>query len=805
MFSPSQPVGEIISHYRILRKIGGGGMGVVYEAEDLKLGRHVALKFLPDDLANDPQALERFRREARAASSLNHPNICTIHEIDEVNGRAFIAMELLEGQTLRHRINGEPLEIETVLDLGIQISDALDAAHSKGIVHRDIKPANIFVTTRGQAKILDFGLAKLSLTPGAHADGNAPTIDSEEHLTSPGSTLGTVSYMSPEQVRGKELDARTDLFSFGVVLYETSTGVLPFRGDTSGVIFDSILNNAPTPAHRLNPDTPMKLEEIISKCLEKDRSLRYQHSSDICTDLQRLKRDTESGRAVGVPVASSRWSRRTTLIGAMAVVLVIAIAVSGYYLNSRQSSIHSIAVLPFSNATSDPDTEYLSDGITEGIIDRLSALPNLKVISRTSAFRYKQRDIDPQRVARELGVEALVTGRLVQRGEDVSVSAELVDAREDQHLWGAQYKRTLADISSVQQEIATAISANLRAGLTREDQSRLNKTSIVNSDAYRLYLRGRYHANQSTASALKKSIDYFQQAIDHDPGYALAYAAMADAYVTLGGTWIYLSPSDSLPKAKSAAMKALELDDTVAEAHTALAYVLFYADFDWAGAEREFKRAIELNPNSAISHHRYSECLKTRQRFAESLTEAQKAQDLDPLSPDIVSQMGAVYFFARRYDEAIAQYQKALELNPNISVIRAALATAYAQKYMYAEALAEFDKIPDQEKTVSAENQFVAGVHGWTYAVAGRRNDALEIARQLKELSSHTYADFYMFAGIYSGLNDKDEAFRLLEKPYEQRSPDLQYLGIDPLFYGLRSDPRYVDLLRRMRLPLPEE
>jgi len=776
-------------------------MGVVYEAEDLNLGRHVALKFLPDELANDAQALTRFQREAKAASSLNHANICTIHEIDEADGRSFIAMELLEGQTLRHRIAGKPLEIEAVLDLGIQIADALDAAHSKGIVHRDIKPANIFVTNRGQAKILDFGLAKISLKP-KDVDMSAPTIESEEHLTSPGSTLGTVAYMSPEQVRGKELDARTDLFSFGAVLYEMCTGALPFRGDTSGVIFESILNRVPAPAFRLNPDLPPKLEEIIGKALEKDRDVRYQHASDIKAYLKRVKRDSESGKITSSEGAMPRWLRQLMLIGAIALVSIIAlIAVGAFYFGSRsRTRINSVAVLPFANASGDPSSEYMSDGITEGIIDRLSGFPNLKVISRTSAFRYKQREIEPQKVAKELGVEALVMGRVVQRGDDVSVSAELVDAREDKQLWGEQYSRKLADITSVQQEIATAVSGNLGVSLTSEEKTRLNKSSATNPEAYQLYLKGRYHANQATAAGLKKGIDYFQQAIEKDPGYALAYAGLADSYSALSGGWQYLPPSDTLPKAKAAAMKALELDDTLAEAHAALAYATFF-DWDWPSAEREFKRAIELNPNSAVSHDRYAECLKTRLRFDESMEEARRAQELDPLSPEIVSQLGFTYLFTRRYDESIAQFQKVLELNPNLPSIRAAMSWAYVMKRMYPQALAEYDKIPVQYKTVAAENQFVASGLGWVYAVSGRRDDALKVAQQFRDLSSRTYVDFYQLGGIYAGLGDKDEAFRLLEKGYAQHSATMSWLGIDVFWYGMHSDPRFADLLRRIGLP----
>jgi serine/threonine protein kinase/Tfp pilus assembly protein PilF len=774
-------------------------MGVVYAAEDLKLGRHVALKFLPDELANDPQALERFRREARAASALNHPNICTIHEIDEADGRTFISMELLEGQTLRHTITGKPLEIETVLDLGIQIADALDAAHSKGIVHRDIKPANIFVTNRGQAKILDFGLAKLSSKPDSIAATNAPTIDVEEHLTRPGAALGTVSYMSPEQVRGKELDTRTDLFSFAAVLYEMATGLLPFRGDTLGVIFESILNRTPVPLLRLNPDAPPRLEEIINKALEKDREVRYQHASELRADLKRLTRDTESGK---IPPGSTaiRRSRRTVAISLAAFALVAAALIVGgwFYLGRGRDRIDSVAVLPFVNTTGDPNLEYLSDGVSESLMDSLSQLPDVRVVSRASAFHYKGREAQPRTVARDLGVRAVISGRVTQQGDVLVISAELVDASDDRQVWGKQYKGKPTDTVALQQEMATNISERLRPSAKQANSGTI-KHYTKNSDSYDAYLKGRYHWSRGSNESLCKAIQYFNDAIRLDPSYALAYAGLAETYSDLA-VLDFQPPTEAFPKAKAAARKAIEIDSELAEAHGALASATWAYDWDWLGAEKEYEKAFELNPSSASTHLSYSVYLVNMGRFDAAIPEVRRAHDLDPLSPFATATVGWVYMLARRYDEALGWYNKSLELEPNVGALtRADIAWTYALKGAHAEAIAEYEKLPHRPNP--AENQAVAGGLGFLLAVSGRRGEAMDIIAQFKKLSESRYIDGCMVATIYAALGDKEHAFDWLNKALEERSPSTAFLKVDPFFDSLHSDPRFADLLRRIGLP----
>jgi eukaryotic-like serine/threonine-protein kinase len=785
--------GAVIAQYRLLEEIGAGGMGVVYKAEDTKLGRPVALKFLPDT-ARDASALERFQREARAASTLNHPNICTIYDIEEYQGHPFIAMEYLDGRTLKHHILGRTLDNDEIAKLGIQIAEALSAAHSKGVVHRDIKPGNIVVTASGPVKVLDFGLAKLM----GSQSGNAPT----RSLTESHTVTGTLPYMSPEQLRGRAVDARTDIYALGVVLYEMSTGRRPFTADISPQLIDDILNSAPPLPHELNSKIPLKLEEIILKCLEKDPEDRYQTAKEIAVDFRRMTAPTSVSQRL-VRSRPKRFGMVSRFNWAAIPILAFAILVLGWVLlrTAYFNPSRSIAVLPFVDDSKDASIQYISDGITEGVIDKLSEIPGLRVISRNSVFKFKGKEADAQAVGRNLKVQAVLSGRIAHQADGVTISAELVDVSDGSQIWGRQFRYPISDLPRAQDELAAAILNKLKLHLDGTEETRLTKPTTGNSEAYQLYLQGRYHWNQRTSAGIKSSLALFQQATEKDPNFALAYAGLADAY-NMGNNLGVFTPRESMPEAKAAATKALVLNPRLAEAHAVLGQVKSHYDFDFPGAQREFLKAIELNPNYANAHLYYAGgYLTPMRRHGEAIAEMKKALELDPFSSPLNNYMGMTYLLAGDYQKSVQQLQHTVDLDPTFPLAHFFLASALIEIGKYEQAIAEMQRgallsgaSPEQASAVTAEflKAFrTGGPNGyWQKSLQGTLWE-----------QEHGGAGTLELASAYARVGDKDKSLEWLQKAYEERNGNITLVNSYPDYKSLRGDPRFSALLKGIGLP----
>ena len=838
---------EYIAHYRILRRLGKGGMGEVLLGEDTKQhGRKVALKVLPPELTRSESRLRRFKQEARAVLALNHPNILTIYEIGQTADTNYIATEYIEGETLRHCLWRGPMKLDETLGVGIQIAMALEAAHTAGIVHRDIKPENImlrqdkFVRDRF-VKVLDFGLAKLTDRDTPANDPEAVTIPITE--TSPGAIMGTTGYMSPEQALGDNIDERSDIFSLGVVLYEMVAGEPPFKGKTDSHTRVSIIDHEPVPLVQHVATVPRQFERIVSKALAKDRLKRYQTITDLKIDLEQLRdelhisdtseptrqatRATQADLLTSGPttvrsqvdtVANSTTAssgidykpverRKKWLVYAAGVLALLVIVVGAIMFASSSPPINSVAILPFVNDSKDPNAEYLSDGITESIINSLSQLPNLKVMSRNAAFRFKGANLDPVEAGRNLNVGAVLTGRLVKHDDRFVIKTELIKVADGSQLWGAEYNSSLADIFSVQDEVSKKISQSLRLRLSGEDEEKLAKRYTKDAEAYELYLKGRYFWNRRNEEGFRNGIDYFKRAEEKDPTFALAFSGLADSYALLCDIGV-VRPVDEMPKAKAAAQKAVDADPTLAEAYTSRAFVRLAYDWDWLGAQNDFQQALKLNPKYPTAHQWYASYLMQMGKFSLAKAEIEEAQKLDPLSPIISANNGLYSYYEHNYDDAIAKYKVTLHSDPDFWVARHYLALAYVQKGMHQEAIAELRKLikapesgPVPDKVVETESEASASL-GFAYGMAGKQAEARAIIDQLDALSNRRYVSPLYFAIVYAGLKENDRAIEYLNKAYEARHPGLVLIRIEPMFDGLRSDERFKQLIKRFE-PIP--
>ena len=806
-------------------------MGEVYLAQDTKLDRKVALKILPPEFAEDKDRMSRFVREAKSASALNHPNIITIYEIGEADGTHYIATEFIEGETLHSRLHSKNLSLKSALDIAVQIGSALQAAHSANIIHRDIKPDNVMIRDDGVVKILDFGIAKLSEAVlsqgrGLNIDGEAATAI-KQPSTNPGMIIGTASYMSPEQAKGQEIDARSDLFSFGIVLYEMLSGKQAFGGETPLEIISSILKDDPKPIHQLSPELPREIERIVNKTLRKDRDERYQTARDLLTDLKDAKQELEFQDKLERTAAPNREEPKTLMmtapptaepqpatssaeyitkgvikdkravaLGSIILIALLGVGVWFFFLRSSSGTapIDSIAVLPFVNASGDPNAEYLSDGITESIISSLSQLPQLRVMARSTVFSYKGKDVDPRKVGQDLGVSAVLMGRLIQQGDNLTIRTELVSVADGAQLWGQQYNRKLTDLFAVQEEIAKEISEKLRLKLSGPERQQLAKRPTENLKAFQYYLQGRSYRQRSTREDLLTAISYYEKALEEDRNYALAYASLADAYSNLGLRG-YIAPIEGRRKAEEAVRKALALDENLAEAHAAFGQVyIHFAPSNFSLGDRELRRAIELSPSLAFAHNNLGISLVRQGRLDEGLGELLKARELDPLASNIARNAVLPYYLKRDYVRALELLRQANELGP-------ALRTTweigvYVQNRSFDEALAELEKAKRERK----DDPILIYSTGMVYAAMGKRAEALQIIKELEEMSGASLSQAHWIAKIYAALNEKEMAFSWLDRGLATGAIGVFYKD-EPVWDPIRNDPRFADLLRRMGIP----